>query len=50
MRAAFAASGIMMLLPHQASTLLAWINIAGAAAGIALVVYEFRARRGYVRA
>jgi hypothetical protein len=40
----------MMLLPHQASTLLAWINIAGVAAGIALVVYEFRARRGYVRA
>jgi len=50
MRAAFAASGIMLLLPHQASTLLAWINIAGAAAGIALVVYELRARRGYVRA
>ena len=49
-RIAFAAVGIMMLLPHQASTLLAWINIAGAAAGIALVAYEFRARRGYVRA
>jgi TRAP-type uncharacterized transport system fused permease subunit len=50
MRAAFSAAGIMMLLPHQASTLLAWINIAGAAAGIALVFYEFRARRAYVRA
>jgi TRAP-type uncharacterized transport system fused permease subunit len=50
MRAVFCAVGIMMLLPHQASTLLAWINIAGAAAGIALVVYEFKARRGYVRA
>jgi TRAP transporter 4TM/12TM fusion protein len=49
-RMAFLAAGIMMLLPHQASTLLAWINIAGAAAGIALVVYEFRARRAYVRA
>jgi TRAP transporter 4TM/12TM fusion protein len=49
-RMAFLAAGIMMLLPHQASTLLAWINIAGAAAGVALVVYEFRARRAYVRA
>ena len=50
MRVAFAAAGIAMLLPHQASTLLLWLNIAGAAAGIALVVYEFKARRGYVRA
>jgi len=49
-RLAFVAVGIMMLLPHQASTLLAWINIAGVAAGIALVAYEFRARRAYVRA
>jgi TRAP transporter 4TM/12TM fusion protein len=49
-RIAFVAAGIMMLLPHQASTLLAWINIAGVAAGIALVGYEFRARRAYVRA
>jgi TRAP transporter 4TM/12TM fusion protein len=49
-RIAFLVAGIMLLLPHQASTLLAWINIAGVAAGIALVVYEFRARRAYVRA
>jgi TRAP transporter 4TM/12TM fusion protein len=49
-RAAFCGVGIMMLLPHQASTLLAWINIAGVAAGIALVVVEFKARRGHVRA
>src|SRR5688572_24896630 len=49
-RAAFAAAGIMLLLPHQVSDLLLWINILGAAAGIALFAYELKARRVYVRA
>jgi len=49
-RLAFAGAGIMMLSPHQASEALLWINIAGAAAGIALVAYELKARRAYVRA
>jgi len=49
-RAAFAAAGIMLLSPHQVSALMLWINILGAAAGIALVAYELKARRVYVRA
>jgi len=49
-RCAFALAGIMMLSPHQVSELMLWINILGAAAGIALVAYELRARRAYVRA
>jgi hypothetical protein len=40
----------MLLSPHQASDVMLWINIAGALAGIALVAYELKARRGYVRA
>jgi TRAP-type uncharacterized transport system fused permease subunit len=49
-RAAFATAGIMLLLPHQVSDLLLWINMLGAAAGIALFAYELKARRVYVRA
>jgi TRAP transporter 4TM/12TM fusion protein len=49
-RAAFVAAGIMLLLPHQVSDLLLWINILGAAAGIALLAHELKARRVYVRA
>jgi TRAP transporter 4TM/12TM fusion protein len=49
-RAAFAAAGIMLLSPHQVSDLLLWINILGAAAGIALLAHELKARRVYVRA
>jgi TRAP-type uncharacterized transport system fused permease subunit len=47
-RLAFTLAGVMLLLPHQASTLLAWINIAGAAAGVALLALELKARRTYV--
>jgi TRAP transporter 4TM/12TM fusion protein len=50
LRVAFAVSGIMLLSPHQVSDLLLWINILGAAAGIALLAYELKARRAYVRA
>jgi TRAP-type uncharacterized transport system fused permease subunit len=42
LRAAFVAGGVMMLLPHEASNLMLAFNIAGAALGVALVVYEFR--------
>jgi TRAP transporter 4TM/12TM fusion protein len=49
-RVAFAVAGIMLLSPHQASELMLWINIAGALAGIALIAYELKARRAYVRA
>ena len=44
MRVAFAACGIMLLSPHQASDVMLWINIAGALAGIALMARELRAR------
>ena len=50
LRVAFAAAGIMLLSPHQVSGLLLWINILGAAAGIALTAYALKARRAYVRA
>jgi TRAP transporter 4TM/12TM fusion protein len=50
MRLAFALAGIMLLSPHQASALALWINILGATAGIALIAYELKARRSYVRA
>ena len=50
MRIAFTAAGVMLLSPHQASELILWINIAGALAGIALIAYELKARRVYVRA
>jgi TRAP-type uncharacterized transport system fused permease subunit len=50
LRLAFAAAGIMLLSPHQVSEYLLWINILGAAAGIMLIAYEFKARRAYASA
>jgi TRAP transporter 4TM/12TM fusion protein len=47
-RLAFVVAGIMLLLPHQVSDLLLWINIAGAATGIALLASELKPRRAYV--
>src|SRR5688572_22186744 len=47
MRLAFAAAGIMLLMPHQASDTMLWINIAGALAGIALIAWELRGRKAY---
>jgi TRAP transporter 4TM/12TM fusion protein len=41
-RIVFALTGIAMLLPHQASDFLLWVNVAGVLAGIALVLYEMR--------
>jgi TRAP transporter 4TM/12TM fusion protein len=49
-RVVFALAGVMLLSPHQVSDLLLWINILGASAGIALIAYELKARRAYVRA
>ena len=46
-RMLFAAAGIMLLSPHQVSEFMLWLNIAGAAAGIALIAAEFKARRTY---
>jgi TRAP-type uncharacterized transport system fused permease subunit len=45
MRLAFAAAGIMLMLPHQASPLMLWINVLGAGLGVALAAREIRARR-----
>jgi TRAP-type uncharacterized transport system fused permease subunit len=41
-RIVFALTGIAMLLPHQASDFLLWVNVAGVLAGIALVLYEMK--------
>jgi TRAP transporter 4TM/12TM fusion protein len=49
-RLLFGLAGIMLLSPHQASDMMLWINIAGALGGIALIAYEVKARRVYVRA
>ncbi len=43
-RILFAAAGIMLLSPHQASDLMLYINIAGALAGIALIALELQKR------
>ena len=39
----------MLLSPHQMSDLLLWINILGAAGGIALMAWELRGREAYSR-
>ena len=49
-RAAFVAAGVLLLLPFQASAINGWLNFAGVILGAALVTYEVRARRAYVRA
>jgi TRAP transporter 4TM/12TM fusion protein len=41
-RLAFIVAGVMMLTPHQLSPFMLWVNIAGFALAVALVVYEFR--------
>ena len=46
-RVAFAAAGVLMLLPHQASELMLWLNISGFAAAVALVGYEMHWRKAY---
>jgi TRAP transporter 4TM/12TM fusion protein len=45
MRVAFGVAGLMLLMPFQASTINAWLNAAGGALGVALLVYEMRGNR-----
>ena len=33
----------MLLMPFQASTVNAWLNVLGAVLGAALLIYEFKA-------
>lgn len=41
-RIIFSVAGVMLMLPHQVSDLMLWVNLAGAALGVALVLYELR--------
>jgi TRAP-type uncharacterized transport system fused permease subunit len=43
-RLAFVAAGIMLLLPHQASQLMLWLNIGGVALASSLLFFELRNR------
>jgi hypothetical protein len=45
MRAGFVLAGLMLLMPFQAATINAWINVAGAALGIALFLFELKNRK-----
>jgi TRAP transporter 4TM/12TM fusion protein len=49
-RVAFVVAGLLLLMPFQAAAINGWINVAGLILGAALVIYEVRARRAYVRA
>jgi hypothetical protein len=40
----------MLLMPFQAASVNGWLNVAGLILGAALVIYEVRGRRAYVRA
>jgi len=50
-RLLFTAGGVMMMLPHQASTLMLWVNVAGVALGLLLILEEMRRPKeaAYVR-
>ena len=39
------AAGVMLMLPHQVSETVLWLNIAGGAIGIALVAHEITVTR-----
>jgi TRAP transporter 4TM/12TM fusion protein len=51
-RVAFVAAGIMLLLPHQVSSFMLALNLAGAALAAAAVIYELKRGKevSYVRA
>jgi len=49
MRAGFVLAGLMLLMPFQAATSNAWINVAGALLGVTLFILEMRGRN-HVRA
>ena len=44
-RVAFTVAGIMLLLPHQVSEAMLWVNVAGGALGVALIAFELGTRR-----
>ena len=44
-RIGFIAAGVMLLLPHQASQVMLWLNIIGAALAFALLFVELRNRK-----
>jgi TRAP transporter 4TM/12TM fusion protein len=46
MRIGFGAAGFLLLMPFQASTTNAWLNVLGGALGAALLAYEVRQARG----
>src|SRR4051812_4109312 len=48
MRIAFGAAGFLLLMPFQASTINAWLNVAGGVLGVGLLAYEMRQVRGAV--
>jgi hypothetical protein len=48
MRIAFGAAGFLLLMPFQASTVNAWLNVAGGVLGVGLLAYEMRQVRGAV--
>jgi TRAP-type uncharacterized transport system fused permease subunit len=52
MRLLFTLAGVMMLLPHQVSSFMLWVNVAGVLAGVALVALEMKKGKetAYVRA
>jgi TRAP transporter 4TM/12TM fusion protein len=50
MRAAFILTGLLLLMPFQASAINAWINVAGAVLGAALFAFEWRVRRTHAPA
>ena len=50
LRIGFILAGVMLLMPFQAASVNGWLNVAGLILGAALVIYEVRGRRTYVRA
>ena len=44
-RTAFVITGILLLMPFQAATVNAWLNLAGLILGAGLIIYEVKARR-----
>jgi TRAP-type uncharacterized transport system fused permease subunit len=49
-RVALAATGVLLMLPHQASALVLGLNVAGFVLAIILIGWELKYRRPYVRA
>ncbi len=52
MRVAFGATGVLLLMPFQASSVNVWLNVFGGALGFSLLAYETRIAKGgaHVRA